>query len=165
MTEKPTVPSLSDPGVLIATVFGIGRIRPAPGTWGSLAALPLPLLVPDGFDPLYLLIAAAGAFLIGCWAANRYQTLSGKHDASEVVIDEVCGQWIALSLVALTPLSVLAGFILFRLFDILKPWPIRLADRNVSGGFGVMLDDVLAGIAAAACLYGVAMILGWPVRF
>ena len=162
--NEQTPPPLSDPGVLLATVFGIGRLKPAPGTWGSLAALPLPLLAPESFDPLYLLIAAVISFIIGCWAANRYQDLTGTHDASEVVIDEVCGQWIALSLVALTPVSILAGFVLFRLFDILKPWPIRLADRKVGGGFGVMLDDVLAGLAAAICLYALATVLGWEVR-
>jgi len=165
VSEPAGKPPLSDPGVLVATVFGIGRIKPAPGTWGSLAALPLPLLAPDGFDPLYLLVGAGLAFVIGWWAANRYQQISGQHDAGEVVIDEVCGQWITLSLVSLTPFSVLAGFILFRLFDILKPWPISLADRKIGGGFGVMLDDVLAGVAAAACLYGLAVVIGWDVRF
>ncbi|MEQ9488404.1 MAG: phosphatidylglycerophosphatase A [Alphaproteobacteria bacterium] len=165
MTDPTKPVPLSDPGVMIATVFGIGRIRPAPGTWGSLAALPLPLLAPAGFDPLLLIPAAALAFIIGCWAANRYQQLSGAHDAGEVVIDEVCGQWIALCLVALTPIAILAGFVLFRLFDIVKPWPIRWADKNIGGGFGVMLDDVLAGVAAAVCLYGIALIFGWPTRF
>lgn len=165
MTGPTKPPSLSDPGVLLATVFGIGRIKPAPGTWGSVAALPFPLLVPVGFDPLYLLVAAGLTFLIGCWAANRYQAVSGQHDASEVVIDEVCGQWIALSLVSLTPLTILIGFVLFRLFDILKPWPIRWVDRHVGGGFGVMLDDVLAGVAAAGCLYGIALIFDLGTRF
>lgn len=165
MTYPAKLPSLADPGVLLATVFGIGRIKPAPGTWGSIAALPFPLLAPAGFDPLYLLIAAGLAFFAGCWAANRYQALSGQHDASEVVIDEVCGQWIALSLVSLTPLAILVGFVLFRVFDIVKPWPIRWVDRHVDGGFGVMLDDVLAGAAAAGCLYGIALILGWDTRF
>lgn len=165
MTLHSKSPALSDPGVLVATVFGVGRIKPAPGTWGSVAALPLPLLAPDGFDPLYLLVAAAIAFAAGWWAANRYQRLSGEHDASEIVIDEVCGQWIALSLVALTPIVVLAGFILFRVFDVLKPWPISLADRKIGGGFGVMFDDVLAGVAAALCLFTLSMLMGWETRF
>lgn len=165
MTKPPTSASLTDPGVFLATVCGVGRIRPAPGTWGSLAALPLPLLAPAGTDPLLLIPAAVLVFVVGCWAASRYQRLTGTHDASEIVIDEVCGQWIALCLVSLSPLSVLVGFVLFRLFDIVKPWPIRWVDRKVGGGFGVMLDDVLAGIAAAACLYGVALIFGWQTRF
>lgn len=165
MTGSAKSAPLSDPGVLIATVFGIGRIRPAPGTWGSLAALIPPLLAPAGFDPLLLLPAAALAFVIGWWAANRYQRLTGTHDAGEIVIDEVCGQWLALCLVSLTPFTILAGFVLFRLFDIAKPWPIRWADRKIGGGLGVMLDDVLAGIAAAVCLYGLALIFGWPTRF
>ncbi len=148
---------------LIATLGYVGLIRPAPGTWGSLAALPLAWLIhwAGGF-PL-LLIAAAAVFALGYWATKVETSAGGDPDPSEIVIDEVVGQWIALF-----PLSAglwfagaaphvfpwpgwVAGFLLFRLFDIWKPWPVSWAD-GLHGPMGVMLDDVLAGIMAAICV-------------
>lgn len=146
---------------LIATWFGSGLIKPAPGTWGTAAALPFAWLIAWATDPLWLIPAAAVFFVIGVWAADRYDAAHGSHDASEIVVDEVVGVWLVLSIVPPDWIHYLAGFLLFRFFDILKPWPIRWADKKVSGGFGVMLDDVLAAGYALICLYLLGEILVW----
>lgn len=144
---------------LIGTFMGVGYIRPAPGTWGSLAALPYGwLLHVVGGLPL-LLVGIVIGFLKGWWATAQMTKGSDDHDPSEIVVDEVVGQWIAL-----IPLSFAAGsmdisilnmwpgwiaaFALFRLFDITKPWIIGWADRR-GDALGVMLDDVFAGVFAA----------------
>ncbi|MFT5798391.1 MAG: phosphatidylglycerophosphatase A [Candidatus Azotimanducaceae bacterium] len=144
---------------MIGTVFGVGYIRPAPGTWGSLVALPWAWLlhVLGGF-PL-LLLGVIAAFLKGWWATSKMTAGSDDHDPSEIVIDEVVGQWIALLPLSFAawnndiPIHVMwpgwiAAFALFRLFDIWKPWIIGWADRR-GDALGVMLDDVIAGIFAA----------------
>jgi len=147
---------------LIATLLGVGYIRPAPGTWGSLVALPYAWLVHviGGF-PL-LLIGVVAAFLKGWWATTKMTKGSDDHDPSEIVIDELVGQWIALlplsyaawsmqiSILAMWP-GWIAAFVLFRLFDIWKPWIIGWADRR-GDALGVMLDDVIAGVFAAICV-------------
>ena len=144
---------------MIATVLGAGYIRPAPGTWGSLVALPWAwaLHVLGGF-PL-LLAGVLVAFSVGWWATARMTAGSADHDPSEIVIDELAGQWIALlplshaawsmdiSILALWP-GWIAAFALFRLFDIAKPGPVGWADRR-GDPLGVMLDDVIAGLFAA----------------
>lgn len=142
---------------LIALWFGAGLLRPAPGTWGSLAALAIGCGL-WAIDPLALYLAAALAAVGGVWAADAYERGAGRHDAPEVVIDEVAGQWIALAALplagaALTLQGAAAAFLLFRLFDIWKPGPIGWADRRLPGGFGVMVDDLLAGAAAGAILW------------
>ena len=87
-----------------------------------------------------------GNFLVGCWASEHYERLTGRSDAPEIVIDELTGLWFSLSFVPPDPLYFGIGLILFRLYDILKPWPINIVDRYVKGGFGVMLDDILAAL-------------------
>ncbi|TMV08653.1 phosphatidylglycerophosphatase A [Ruegeria sediminis] len=150
---------------LIGTVAGVGYLRPAPGTWGSLAALPMAwiLHIAGGF-PL-LVLATLAAFLGGFWATGVMTEGQEDHDPSEIVIDEVVGQFIALwalsypawahgiSITALWP-GWIAAFVLFRLFDIAKPGPVGWADRK-GGPLGVMLDDMIAGIFAAI---GVALL-------
>ena len=145
---------------LVATAFGAGLLRPAPGTWGSAAAVPLAwaLHVAGGF-PLHV-AATALVFALGWWATAVETARSGIDDPSEIVIDEVVGQWIAL-----WPLSAglwhagvdrwifpypgwVGAFVMFRLFDIWKPGPVGWADRK-HGAFGVMFDDVIAGLMAA----------------
>ena len=149
MAERP---SLRDPAILIATWFGAGFLPKAPGTWGSLFALPFAwLLVAAGGAPL-LAGAVAILFLIGWWASSHYIEQSGIDDPGSVVVDEVAGQWLTLVAVPLDPLLYLIGFLLFRIFDIIKPWPVSWADRRVGGGLGVMLDDILAGLYALAAL-------------
>jgi len=144
---------------LIATFFYVGLIRPAPGTWGSAAAIPVGYLihVAGGFPAL--LIATVAVFLIGWWATSEETKGKENHDPSEIVIDEVAGQWIALLPVSgvlwfsgadpwLFPYpGWITAFLLFRLFDIWKPGPVGWADRK-STALGVMLDDVIAGLMA-----------------
>lgn len=144
---------------LIATFFYVGHMRPAPGTWGSLAALPTGWAIYVALGPYGLLVAIALSYALGVWATARETRGKDNHDPSEIVIDEVCGQWIALlplafgaarqdvSMLALWP-GWIAAFALFRLFDITKWGPIGWADR-LHGPTGVMLDDVIAGIFAA----------------
>lgn len=153
---------------LTATFFFSGYLRPASGTWGSLAALPaLYLLHIWGSFPL-VAVATVAVFFIGWWATAQHVAGAQNHDPSEVVIDEVAGQWLALWPVsagawsrgvevdALWPGWVTA-FIAFRLFDILKPWPANRADA-LSTPFGVMLDDIFAGLYAAMTVIVFAVI-------
>lgn len=144
---------------IIGTFFGVGYLRPAPGTWGSLAALPCALALHWVGGFALLAIGTVIAFAAGLWATGKMTAGSDDHDPSEIVIDEVAGQWIALwplSFAATTRgIDILAmwpgwvsAFVLFRLFDIWKPWLIGWADRR-GDALGVMLDDVLAGIFAA----------------
>jgi phosphatidylglycerophosphatase A len=147
--ERP-LPSLH-PASLLATWFGAGLLPVAPGTWGSLAALPFAWAIATLFGQTALLIAAAIVFCIGWWAAEQVGRASGVDDAGSIVIDEVAGQWLTLAVVPPSTAWVL-GFLLFRLFDITKPWPARSAER-LPGGLGVMADDIVAALYAAALLY------------
>ena len=129
-------------------------MKPAPGTWGSLGALPFGIFILIfGHWPV-LLAASIIVSLAGLWAADYYETASKKHDAKEIVIDEVAGMWISMLPCAINPLLIGLAFILFRFFDILKPWPIGWIDKNVPGGRGVMADDILAGIIVAMIIMG-----------
>ena len=144
---------------MIGTVLGVGYVRPAPGTWGSLVALPWAwaVHVTGGF-PL-LVLGTVAAFIKGWWATGVMTRGQDDHDPSEIVVDELVGQWIALlplsyaawsmdiSILAMWP-AWIAAFALFRLFDIWKPGPVGWADRR-GDALGVMLDDVIAGIFAA----------------
>jgi len=151
--ESVSNPSLRDPGILLATWFGSGLLPKAPGTWGSLAALPFAWLITMNAGPLGLAIATVFVFVIGIWASNVYVRHSGGDDPGPVVIDEVAGQWMTLAAVPTDIRYYIAGFILFRLADIFKPWPVSWADRSVKGGLGIMLDDVLAAIYSGVALY------------
>ena len=144
---------------LIATFFYTGHLRPAPGTWGSLAALPAAWLIFALLGPWGLVAGVVLSYVLGHWATAVETKGKDNHDPSEIVIDEVCGQWIALlpiafgaanaeeSLLVFWPFCLLA-FALFRFFDITKFGPIGWADR-MHGPTGVMLDDVIAGLCAA----------------
>ncbi|MBO6520800.1 MAG: phosphatidylglycerophosphatase A [Rhodospirillales bacterium] len=156
MTQRPP---LTDIRILIATWFGTGYSPKAPGTVGSVFALPVGWLIAVEGGIVWLGLGVVIVSVIGVWAANAYMSQAGEHDPGPVVIDEVAGQWLAMLPLAagLTWQAVLIAFVLFRLFDIWKPWPISWADKSISGGFGVMFDDILAGIAAAACLYGLSV--------
>jgi len=157
-------PSLRHPPILLATWFGSGYLRPAPGTWGTVAGLPFAWGILHWTGPAVLIAAALALFGAGFWAANRFDALTDGHDASEIVVDEVVGIWLTLGLIGLAePLTWIAwgaGFVLFRLFDIVKPFPIRLVDRSVAGGFGVMADDLLAGLLAGGV--GILLFRLWP---
>ncbi len=145
-----------NPAILLATWFGTGVLPRAPGTWGSAAALPFAWAIHTAFGWQGLALASILVFGIGVWASEVYVRQSGAEDPGPVVIDEVVGQWLVLIPVAPDLLHYLVGFALFRLFDITKPWPVSWADRNVKGGLGVMLDDVLAAIYGAIILSIVA---------
>lgn len=136
----------------IATWFGAGALPKAPGTWGSLAALPLAWLIEAAFGKPGLLAATALVFGGGLWAAGRFLRDTDESDPSAIVVDEVAGQWLTLLAVPPTILGYGLGFLLFRLFDIVKPWPIRTVERRTRGAMGVMVDDVLAGVYAIAVL-------------
>lgn len=157
-------PSLRHPPILLATWFGSGYLRPAPGTWGTVAGLPFAWGILHWTGPAVLIAAALALFGAGVWAADRFDALTDGHDASEIVVDEVVGIWLTLGLIGLVePLTWIAwgaGFVLFRLFDIVKPFPIRLVDRAVGGGFGVMADDLLAGLLAGGV--GILLFRLWP---
>ena len=137
----------------LATLGPVGNIRPAPGSWGSAAAV----LIAAGLASMsgWLLQAALVTVCVaGVRAADVYEMTTGQKDASPVIIDEVAGQWIALLAVPFDWRWWLAAFLAFRFFDILKPGPVRLAER-LPGGYGVMADDIVAGALAAAVLLAV----------
>jgi phosphatidylglycerophosphatase A len=141
---------------VVATFFGIGRIRPGPGTWGSAVTVALWAALAYAITPCWrtpVAVALAVAItLIGIPAATQAARGSGKKDPQFVVIDEVAGQLIALIAVPLTWKSFLAGFILFRVFDIVKPPPVRQLEA-LPEGFGIVLDDVAAGFYALAIVH------------
>ena len=150
-----TSSNLKTPADWIATWFGCGLMRPAPGTWGSIGALPFGILLLVWGSPIILALLCIILFPIGIWATREVLKGSqGDSDPKIVVVDEVVGQWIALIPAALSPISVVLAFALFRAFDVLKPWPVSYFDRKIPGAWGVMLDDVAAGILAALCLTG-----------
>jgi len=137
----------------LATWGGIGLLPGTPGTFASLSALPLAWLLTAAGGIWLLLAAAVAVFVVGLWAAERYMAAVGIHDPTAVVIDEIAGQWLTLCVAALEPLAYVAGFVLFRVFDVLKPWPVSWLDRRVGGGFGVMIDDVGAALYAGGALW------------
>ena len=145
---------------IIATLFGIGKLKPAPGTWGSLAALPLFWMIYEFIGFLGVLISTFAIFYLGVKSTEVYSERTNSQDASEIVIDEVLGQFIALWPIAIgaTIMEVdiitlwpgwLMAFLFFRLFDIWKPGLIKYIDQR-STAMSVMLDDLFAGILAAA---------------
>ena len=153
-------PHALHPATLLSTWFWVGLIPKAPGTFGSLAALPLAWLIQAYWGPLALGIGAIAVFLIGCWSSAHYIRDFDESDPGEVVIDEVAGQWIACLLLPPGMLwAYLAAFVLFRLFDIFKPWPISVLDRHGRGGIGIMQDDVLAGVFAFILIQFIVMIV------
>jgi len=153
---------------LIATWFYSGYLKPAPGTWGSLAALPFAYVLHLLGGPWLLLLATLAIFALGYWATGRETAGKADHDPSEIVVDEVVGQWLALwpvsygavfagaDVLRLWP-GILAAFLFFRLFDIWKPLIIGWADRR-GDALGVMLDDIFAGIFALLGVIALAVL-------
>lgn len=136
---------MSEPMTAIVTVGGVGLLPLAPGSWGALVALPFGWLLASFGGWIALLIAAVLVSVIGWIAADRYVKATGREDPPEIVIDEVAAQWLALTVVPLTIDGFVAAYLVFRLFDTLKPWPASWADGELEGGAGVMLDDLIAG--------------------
>jgi phosphatidylglycerophosphatase A len=139
---------------VLATWFGIGRLPIAPGTWGSLAALPFAWAIRDFWGVPGLGLASLIVFIAGCWAAGAVAKASRVQDPGAIVIDEIAGQWLVLLAAPLSPLAWSLAFLLFRLFDIWKPWPVRGIDRHVKGGLGIMLDDAVLALSAILAISG-----------
>ncbi len=151
---------MASPAAWVAFGFGSGLSPVAPGTCGTLVAVPLYLLLVLLPWPFYA-AAVAVLFFIGVWASERMVRALGWQDPQAVVVDEMVGYWITmLAAPALHWHWIALGFVLFRLFDITKPWPIGPVDRVVKGGLGTMLDDALAGVYAALVMAGVAWWVG-----
>lgn len=158
---------MSTPVHLLAFGFGSGCAPVAPGTFGTVLGIPLFLILMGLPLPLYL-VATAVLFGIGCWLCGESSRLLGVHDSPGIVFDEVVGYLMtAAPLLPALHLSeqplwvgLLLAFVLFRIFDVLKPWPIRWLDRHVHGGFGIMVDDLLAGIFGAVGLLLIFAVIG-----
>mgnify|MGYP002725589933 CR=1 FL=1 len=158
MTQKSDIqPDWHNPVHFLAFGFGSGALPVAPGTFGTLAAVPLFLLLSMLSLPYYL-GAVIFTFIVGIYLCGRTSKDLGVHDHSGIVWDEFVGLFVTMTAVPVSWLSLLLGFALFRLFDILKPWPIGWLDRHVSGGVGIMLDDLLAGVYAWIVLYLFGMV-------
>jgi phosphatidylglycerophosphatase A len=144
--------TLTNPIHFLALGFGSGLAPKAPGTFGTLAALPLVVLLSLSTPFwLYIVLAVLGS-VVGIWICGKAASDMGVHDDSSIVWDEVIGMMITMCAVPMSWQNIVVGFILFRLFDIAKPWPISYLDKNLHGGLGIMLDDVVAGLAALACM-------------
>lgn len=136
---------------MLSLGLGAGLVPKAPGTWGSLLALPL-FVVLNPYGPVVYTGVVVALFVLGVYLSQRTARALGVHDHDAIVIDEVVGM--LATWVAVDPgwLTIVAGFALFRFFDIVKPWPIRRIDQDVTGGMGIMLDDLIAGAMAAVVL-------------
>ncbi len=139
--------TLSNPIQFLALGFGSGLAPKAPGTFGTLAAIPLYLLL-TLLTPLFYALAVLVMTLVGFYICGKAADDVGVHDHPAIVWDEFVGFFITMYMIPVTWQSIVLGFVLFRLFDILKPWPISFIDKKVAGGFGIMIDDVLAGAFA-----------------
>jgi len=144
---------------LFLTFFYTGLLPKAPGTWGTIAGAIAALPILYYFPPTTLFLATILLSLIAVNEINKEEAQSGLHDASEIVIDEVAGIWLALSMSGATWLQIVFSVLYFRLFDIWKPSVIGRIDREVEGGLGVMGDDLLAGVFAAICSAGTYQVL------
>jgi len=159
MTRVPTRTVMTDPVHFLAFGFGSGLSPFAPGTAGTLVAVVLEILIrPFGFD-----IRLAVTFVVviaGFWICGESARRLGEHDHPGIVWDEFAGYFVTMLLVPDGWIWIVLGFILFRVFDILKPWPIRELDHRIGGGAGIMLDDLAAGVAAGALLMAGSALLG-----
>ncbi len=156
MPVKPIPPALlKNPVHLLSLGFGSGLIPFAPGTFGTLAAIPLYLII-QPLSLVYYLLITILSLIVGFYLCDKTAKALGVHDHGGIVWDEIVGYFITMIAVPLDWKWIIAGFILFRFFDIVKPWPIKWIDAKVTGGVGIMLDDVLAGIFA---LIGLQLII------
>ncbi|WP_205881861.1 phosphatidylglycerophosphatase A [Leeia sp.] len=148
---------LSHPAHFLSLGLGSGLMRPAPGTWGSLASWPLYLLMAHWLTPMQIVWACLPLFVLGVFCCARTGKALGVVDHGAIVWDEMVACWLLFALTPAALWSQLLALLLFRLFDISKPWPIRWLDARMKNGFGVMLDDLLAMLFA-----WVVHILLWP---
>ena len=149
---KIPVQFLKNPLHFLSLGFGSGLLPVAPGTFGTLAAIPVYLIMTSLTLPVYLFVTAI-AFILGVYLCGYTSRALGVHDHSGIVWDEIVGFMVTMIAVPNETGWIVAGFLLFRLFDILKPWPIKWVDTHLQGGFGIMFDDLLAGIFALVGLH------------
>ncbi len=150
-SKSKTQFTLSNPIQFLALGFGSGLAPKAPGTFGTLAAIPLYWFMSGLSAPVYGLITLCLA-IVGIYICGYCAKAVNVHDHPAIVWDEIVGYLITMFMVPVSLTNIVLGFLLFRLFDIVKPWPISILDRKVKGGFGIMIDDVVAGVMALACL-------------
>ncbi len=154
----PIKPSeLKHPVVLLATGFGSGLAPKAPGTAGTMFAVPLVYLMQTLSIDYFIAIAVVTS-IIGVWICDVAAKRLNVHDHPGIVFDEIAGYFITMIAAPAGWFWLLLGFVLFRVFDIIKPWPISWLDKKVKGGFGIMIDDIVAGLFALAVLQAVAWI-------
>jgi phosphatidylglycerophosphatase A len=158
--ESVTVPASvwRNPVHFLAFGCGAGAMPVAPGTFGTLVAVPLYLLL-EGLPLAYYLIVVAVMTAFGIWLCGRTAADIGVHDHGGIVWDEIVGYLLTMAAAPAGWMPIVLGFLLFRLFDIIKPWPIRLADKRVGGGFGIMLDDLLAAGYSWLMLQGMLLLI------
>ncbi len=142
------------PARVLSTGCWVGHLPGPAGTWGSLAALVPAWFIRQAGGPWGLALAGVLVTVIGIWASGVYARAMDVKDPGSVVIDEFAGQWFTLVLVPNDFLLFAIGFALFRVLDILKPWPASWADRNLPGGFGIVVDDVIAGLMGLVLMGG-----------
>ena len=159
ISSKISPALLRNPLHLLSLGFGSGLAPFAPGTCGTLLAIP-PYLLLAQLPLHYYLLAVAVAFGAGVFLCGYTSSALGVHDHSGIVWDEFVGFWITMIAVPATWQWIVAGFVLFRLFDIVKPWPVKIADARMKGGFGIMFDDLLAAVYALAGLHLVMQLTG-----
>ncbi|NNF47148.1 MAG: phosphatidylglycerophosphatase A [Desulfofustis sp.] len=145
--------------VVLATGFYSGKIPFAPGTWGSAFAL-IPWYFCRGLSLANYLIVLGALFVVGFLTAGSAEKIFDKPDPGSIVIDEIMGMFVALTLAPNHPVAWLLGFILFRIFDVWKPFPVSWLDTHLHGGIGIMMDDVMAGIYALICLQLIWLVIG-----
>jgi len=156
--NKATVKfNLSNPVHFLALGFGSGLSPKAPGTIGTLAAVPVFLLF-TLLTPLFYFLAVVIVCITGIYICDKTAKDVGVHDHGAIVWDEIAGYLITMFLIPVSWQNIVVGFLLFRIFDIVKPWPISYLDKHVHGGFGIMIDDIVAGLLALACMH---FILGY----
>lgn len=144
--------SMKNPVHFLALGFGSGLVPVMPGTFGSLAAIPLLLLCMSLSTPSFIAITLI-ASVVGIYLCGKTADDMQVHDHGSIVWDEIAGMFVTFLFLPVTASSLILGFLLFRLFDILKPWPIGIIDKRLHGGTGIMLDDLLAGAMACVCLH------------
>jgi phosphatidylglycerophosphatase A len=159
MIEQKRAPDMRKPVHLLAFGFGSGLLPKAPGTYGTLVGIPIYLLLQPLSLVLYILFVLL-AFVAGVWICQRASDDLGVHDHSGIVWDEIVGYLVGMLFAPPGWVWIVVGFLFFRLFDILKPWPILWIDQRVKGGLGIMLDDLLAGLFTAAVIY-LFNLTGW----
>ena len=150
---------LANPIHLLAFGFGAGLSPKAPGTMGTVVAVLIYLVLPS-MPPIIYAGLILLSFVFGIWICGKTTEDLGVHDHGGIVWDEFVGYWITMFMAPSGLFWVLLGFVLFRLLDIFKPWPIKWADKELAGGLGIMLDDVLAGIMGALCIQALVVLLG-----